>query len=146
MIFCAPEAALAQKRNFDIPSQPANRAIPLFARQAGIQIVAPGSRLRNVRTKAVKGQFEPREALDAMLAGTGIRIVSDADNTIALAAPADRSALAATRRDAVVADRTAPPPRAAADSPLAQAARPVAIVAPRMDPVALAKAGEILVT
>src|SRR6478609_8680351 len=100
MIFCAPEAALAQKRNFDIPSQPANRAIPLFARQAGIQIVAPGSRLRKLRTSAVKGQFEPREALDAMLAGTGIRIVSDTDNTIALAAPLDMPARVARATNA----------------------------------------------
>lgn len=84
---CLPAAAQAQPRNFDIPAQPANRAIALFAQQAGIQIIAPGSRLRTIRTKSVRGQYEVRAALRAMLEGTGIRIVSDDNNSITLGMP-----------------------------------------------------------
>jgi len=83
-VFCLPCAVQAQIRNFDIPSQPANRAIPLFAQQAGIQIIAPGSRLRNVQTKAIKGALDVRAALLAMLEGTGVRIVADTNDTITL--------------------------------------------------------------
>jgi len=79
-----PEIALAQQRSFDVPSQPANRAIPQFAEQAGIQIIAPGKKLRNLRTRGVKGRLEVRQALKAMLEGTGLRIVADRNNTITL--------------------------------------------------------------
>jgi len=143
--FWAPQAALAQKRNFDIPSQPANRAIPLFAQQAGIQIVAPGSRLRNLRTKAVKGQFEPRDALEAMLAGTGIQIVSDADNTIALAVPAP-APLRLAHRDAAPANKDAAPSRPAVINRPAIDMQKPAIPPTWPEEIARADAGEILVT
>ena len=45
----APAAAWAQARAFDVPAQPANRSIPEFARQAGIEIVAPGRALLTAR-------------------------------------------------------------------------------------------------
>jgi len=85
--FCLPAQAQAEERNFDIPAQPANRAVLEFARQADIQIVAPGRKLRNVRTRSIRGQFEVREALEAMLEGTGIRIASYKGNTITLSVP-----------------------------------------------------------
>lgn len=88
---CAPGTALAKERSFDIPRQPANRAILQFARQASIQIIAPGSRLRGLRTKSVKGRFEVRRALERMLEGTGIRIVADSNNTITLGVAPARS-------------------------------------------------------
>ncbi len=84
---CAPQTAQAQERSFNVPAQSANRAILVFARQAGIQIVAPGSRLRNLRTNGIKGRLDIRDALRAMLRGTGIQIVSDAGNTITLSVP-----------------------------------------------------------
>ncbi|MEJ7936150.1 hypothetical protein WG907_18135, partial [Sphingobium sp. AN558] len=46
----APLAAVAQQRTFDLPSQSATKSVPEFARQAGIQIVAPGKKLRGVTT------------------------------------------------------------------------------------------------
>ena len=97
---CVPGAALAQPRSFDIPSQPANRAIVQFAQQAGVQIVAPGSRLRHMRTRAIRGRFEIRRALETMLQGTGVRIVSDQNNVITLGIE--------------IRPRRAPPPRAQA--------------------------------
>lgn|GEM_PF-198257 len=84
LVLCAPAPLCAQERSFDIPGQPANRAIVLFAQQAGIQIIAPGSRLRTLRTRTIKGRYEVRAALNAMLEGTGIRILSDRDNFITL--------------------------------------------------------------
>ncbi|MDB5367630.1 MAG: TonB-dependent receptor-like protein [Rhodospirillales bacterium] len=64
--------AHAQTKSFDVPAQPATQAIPEFARQASIQIVAPGIRLRGIQTNAIRGQFDVREALKQMLVGTGL--------------------------------------------------------------------------
>jgi outer membrane receptor protein involved in Fe transport len=64
--------AYAQTRKFDIPSQPAEKSIPLFARQAGIQIVANGVAVRGKRTNAVRGNMTVERALRALLSGTGL--------------------------------------------------------------------------
>lgn len=74
----------AQARDFNIPAQEATRAIPEFARQAGVQIVASGKSLRGIKTRPVKGQMDARAALEAMLEGTGLSIASDNGKTITL--------------------------------------------------------------
>jgi outer membrane receptor protein involved in Fe transport len=94
-----PGAAFAQQRNFDLPAQSGTRSIPEFARQAGIQIVAPGSKLRKIRTRGLKGALDVRAALNALLQGTGLRVVADDGKTITLAA----SAPTAPRRSAAQA-------------------------------------------
>jgi outer membrane receptor protein involved in Fe transport len=76
--------AWAQTRTFDIPAEDAVKAIPEFARQAGIQIVAPADRLKGVHTPAITGSMDLHAALDKLLAGTGIEIVSDDGQTIIL--------------------------------------------------------------
>lgn len=90
--------ALAQQRTFDLPSQDAVKAIPAFARQAGIQIVAPAGQLRGVRTPAVRGNLDTHQALAALLRGTGLEIASDNGSLItlrqAVSAPASTGARA----------------------------------------------------
>jgi iron complex outermembrane receptor protein len=78
------QAAFAQNRQFNLPSRAANEAIPEFARQAGIQIVAPGGKLRGVRTNPVKGEYDVREALGILVRGTSLKIISDQGSTIML--------------------------------------------------------------
>src|SRR3546814_6002076 len=63
---------LAQERSFNVPAQNAARAIPEFARQAGIQIVASGVATRGKTTNAVQGSMSVREGLRILLAGTGL--------------------------------------------------------------------------
>lgn len=82
MMLASP--ALAKPTRFNIPSEDAVQSIPEFARQAGLQIVAPADRLRGVRTPAVKGTLEPREALALLLRGTGLEIASDNGRVITL--------------------------------------------------------------
>jgi outer membrane receptor protein involved in Fe transport len=79
-------SAAAQTRTFNVPAEDAVKAIPEFARQAGIQIVAPGDALRGVRTPAINGSLELHAALNTLLAGTGIEIASDDGQTIILRA------------------------------------------------------------
>ncbi|MEI9852410.1 MAG: TonB-dependent receptor [Sphingomonas sp.] len=122
-----PGVAQAQQRSFDVPSQPANRAIPEFARQAGIQIIAPGSKLRKLRTRGIRGQLEIRSALKAMLEGTGIRILSDTSNTITLgiaAAPPRSAAPSRVRPPAVVGQRPAEPQSSARRRPVLTGTQP----------------------
>ncbi|WP_066817835.1 TonB-dependent receptor [Sphingomonas mali] len=85
-ISLAAPAAHADPKSFNVPSEPAAKAIPEFARQAGLQIVAPKGGLRGIRTSAVKGAMEPRDALAILLQGSGLEVASDDGRVIALRA------------------------------------------------------------
>ena len=76
--------AAAQQRVFDIQPLPANKAVLEFARQANVQIVAPGGKIRAVRTRRVKGVLEVMSALETMLRGTGLRVLARSPSTITL--------------------------------------------------------------
>jgi outer membrane receptor protein involved in Fe transport len=77
--------AWAQAKPIDIPAEDAGKSIPELARQAGVQIIAPGQALHGVVTPAVKGEYEVRGALTSMLQGTDLRIAADDGRTIVLA-------------------------------------------------------------
>lgn len=79
--------ATAQQREFSVPAQPATTAIPEFARQAGVQIIAPGGVLRGINTPAVEGEADVREALVLMLRDTKLRILSYNNGVITLGSP-----------------------------------------------------------
>jgi iron complex outermembrane recepter protein len=82
LVAAAP--ARAQDRAFDLPAQPAVKAIPQFARQARIQIVAPARDLAGVRTPAIKGTMDVRTALRRLIAGTPLQIASDDGQVVTL--------------------------------------------------------------
>ncbi len=84
----SPGAARAQPRSFDIPAEDAGRSIPELARQAGVQIVAPGQALHGLVTPAIKGRFEIQDALAKMLYGSNLSVASDDGHTIVLAVAA----------------------------------------------------------
>ncbi|TWB18464.1 TonB-dependent receptor [Nitrospirillum amazonense] len=73
--FSAP--AVAQTRSFDLPAQPAVSAIPAFAKQAGIQIVAPAGQLDGISTQAIHGELDRKKALATLLQGTPLVVSSD---------------------------------------------------------------------
>ena len=68
----APASAAAERRSFDLPAGPATLALKLFSEQSGRTLLADGDLIAGVTTVAVKGDFTPREALDRLLAGTGL--------------------------------------------------------------------------
>jgi len=61
--------AAAARMAFDVPAGEANRTLKQFAQQAGREIIFP---TLGDRTNAVEGELTVREALDQMLAGTGL--------------------------------------------------------------------------
>jgi len=82
-------AARAQTDSFNVPAQDAATAIPEFARQANLQIIAPADKLNGVRAHAVTGSLDARAALKELLQGTGLVVASDDGHTISLRFIAD---------------------------------------------------------
>lgn len=67
-----PAAAAAQSRQFDVPAQPARTGIPMFAHQAGIQILVTGTLAQGVTVNRVRGTMDVAQALQLLLAGTDL--------------------------------------------------------------------------
>ena len=97
--------AWAQTKDFNVPAEDAVKAIPEFARQAGIQIVAPADQLKGVKTPALSGAIDLHVALSRLLDGTGIEIASDDGQTIVLRVR-PKNAQAASNEAAVRAPET----------------------------------------
>jgi TonB-dependent receptor len=74
----------AQTQTFNLLSQPAVNAIPMFARQAGIQIVAPAGKLDGINTQAIHGDMDRRQALAKLLEGTPLVVSSDDGKVVIL--------------------------------------------------------------
>ncbi|MBC7366575.1 MAG: TonB-dependent receptor [Undibacterium sp.] len=73
-IFSAPDPS---PRQFDLPRGAAAETLKRFAAQANREIMFPAEPVAGVTTNPVKGTFAPREALDRMVARTGLLIVED---------------------------------------------------------------------
>jgi outer membrane receptor protein involved in Fe transport len=104
-------AAYAQQRTFDVPAGLAVKTIPEFARQAGIQIIAPADQLDGVVTPPVTGARDARAALKVLIAATHLEIASDDGAVISLhnakrVAKADAPAAPAARPNNAVASGT----------------------------------------
>jgi iron complex outermembrane receptor protein len=72
----------AQTKTFDVPAQAAVQGIPLFGKQAGIQILASATILADKRVNAVKGDYTVTAGLAQLLDGTGLEAVPDAASGI----------------------------------------------------------------
>lgn len=71
----AMSARLAQSAGelaFDIPAQSLDRALAAYAARTGRQVVAPGEVTAGLVSSPVQGTFTPEQALDRLLAGTGV--------------------------------------------------------------------------
>lgn len=74
---CLATAAPTTPMTFDVPADSAEKALRLFSRQSGLEVVFASEVTRGVRTKAVQGEMPARQALDAMLTGTGLVVFED---------------------------------------------------------------------
>jgi iron complex outermembrane recepter protein len=111
LIVCLARPAFAQDRAFDIPEQPATAGIPAFAKQAGIQIIAPATELGDKKTHAVLGTFSVDAALAQLLRGTGLQVASRNGNVVSLSVTAPPASAPPTPRP------TPPSPTTATDPP-----------------------------
>ena len=128
-VLACGSAATAQQRSFNVPSQEAARAIPEFAQQAGIQIIAPATQLGGTRTRAVRGDMDTRQALNLLLQGTNLEIASNDGAVIVLRVRPSGQDAPVTRRGR---DDTAPMAEGAADQQ-ASTLSDVVVTARRME-------------
>ncbi|OYX64315.1 MAG: hypothetical protein B7Y88_11560 [Sphingomonadales bacterium 32-64-17] len=82
-----PVNANARTRTFSVPVQSASEGVRDLARQAGIQIIVAGSQAAGRVTREVRGRMEVRDALEALLAGTGL-VVRSFNGRMAILGPA----------------------------------------------------------
>src|ERR1700676_4401112 len=108
----AMTAAMSQTTAFDVPGQEAATAIPEFARQAGLQIIAPADKLKGVKTHSLHGAIDTRAALKLLLEGPGLHRGADDGHTISLRFPEGAGNTTSTVTPAVGAGQ----PAAAADT------------------------------
>ncbi|MGH7957883.1 MAG: carboxypeptidase-like regulatory domain-containing protein, partial [Opitutaceae bacterium] len=72
--------AASEKKRFDISAGLANETLKQFSAQTGAdeRLLYSADSVDGVKTKAVKGEMKPREALDRMLVDTVLTVVEDA--------------------------------------------------------------------
>lgn len=125
----APARAEAQVRQFDVAVQPAKDGIVVFARQAGIQILAPGAATQGRRIGAIKGRFTVEEALRKLAASGHMRLISFDGRTAILGEGAATSEAVSVSGNRLAAPRS-PAPQAAPEAREPVAAVPTPAAAP----------------
>ncbi|MDO8542158.1 MAG: hypothetical protein Q7S40_17100 [Opitutaceae bacterium] len=76
--------ATPAKISFDLPADSAEKSLRLFSRQSGLEVVFASAVAKGVRTQAVKGEMPAREALAAMLAGSGLVVYEDKSGAVSI--------------------------------------------------------------
>ena len=73
--------AQSAKLSFDQPAEPLGKALATLARTAGVQVVFASALTEGKAAPALKGSYTAREALDALLAGSGLMLRVQDDKT-----------------------------------------------------------------
>jgi iron complex outermembrane receptor protein len=121
---CTAVPVFAAPPQFDVEGGHIEDVLPEFARQAGIQIIAPANAAGESRIEVgqVKGQMDARQALNQLLDGTGLTIASDDGRTITLRAARPLLASLGGLGGLAVATAAQPQPVAPAEVDVAPAA------------------------
>ncbi len=93
-------AQSSQPRSFAIPAQPLASALDRFADQTGISFAYRTGDISTIRSPGVSGMLAPREALQQLLAGTGVSFAFTGANTVTITRAPDAGA-GAMQLDAV---------------------------------------------
>jgi iron complex outermembrane receptor protein len=80
-------AAAATPMAIDIPAQPLAQALNELARQANLQMTFPAGLVAGKQAPAVTGRLTVQQALDRLLAGSGLRSSQTGNSVIVQAAP-----------------------------------------------------------
>jgi iron complex outermembrane receptor protein len=84
LAICPVVNAMADSVEFDIAAQPMPQALKRFAAQAHLQLLFDYKAVEALKTSAVRGRFEARDALGMLLRGTGLTFQQVNDHTIAI--------------------------------------------------------------
>ncbi|NMG64018.1 TonB-dependent siderophore receptor [Azoarcus indigens] len=80
LLACAAHAQTAPVR-FDQAAEPLDRALNEAARRAGVQVFFASDITAGRRAPALRGDYTPREALERLLAGSGLRLQARDERT-----------------------------------------------------------------
>ncbi|WP_219703471.1 TonB-dependent receptor [Marinomonas lutimaris] len=78
------ESAAVEKRYYNIPAGPLSQAVNTFAAVSGMYLGGNGALLKNKKTLGFDGEYTPGQALDLLLAGTGLSYDIGDDKSIVL--------------------------------------------------------------
>lgn len=73
LTWASSNTAFANPVAFDIPAMALDRALAVFARQAGLQLALPPTLAKGHISRTVTGSHEPADALPLLLRGSGLR-------------------------------------------------------------------------
>lgn len=76
--------ASTARRVFDLPADTVDRSIRRFSDQCGLEIIYESAITRGLRARAVKGEMTADEALETLLAGTGLVVVRDTSGAFSI--------------------------------------------------------------
>ncbi|WP_417836942.1 TonB-dependent receptor domain-containing protein [Thalassospira tepidiphila] len=85
-------AQASATHSFDIAPQMLADALALFGQQAGVQVSADGELVRGVETSGVSGEYQTEDALQRLLAGTGLTFRIATSGAITITGSAQSSA------------------------------------------------------
>jgi hypothetical protein len=67
----------ARTQEFDLPAESAEKALKDFAAQSGLEVLFSPQTTADIQTRAVKGDYTPRDAMNRLLAGTALVAAQD---------------------------------------------------------------------
>ncbi len=106
LLACAAHAQSARVR-IDLPSAPLDRAIGALARQAGVQVFLSSDLAQGHAAPALHGEYTPREALERLVAGSGLVVRAQDGKTFTVErAPATQGGTLAEVQVVAEADRS----------------------------------------
>ena len=100
-------AATAPSMPFDLPADAAERSLRRFSRQSGAEVMFASGITKDIRTRGVKGEMTPRDALDAMLKDSGLVVFEDKSGAFSIRRPGPLPR-AAERPAADAAEKSSP--------------------------------------
>jgi iron complex outermembrane receptor protein len=80
----APNPPIPQQTNYQIRSQTLDTALVEFSLKSGLQVIADGKLTAGVKSPGVSGRYSPEQALQKLLAGTGVAVQTSRNGTVAL--------------------------------------------------------------
>ncbi len=94
-IICAAPAAAqpAQRADYSLPAQELSRSLREVSVRSSTSIIAPSELIAGRRAPPLQGRFSPREALERLLAGSGLGI-SEEDGTLIVTRLAEQASAA----------------------------------------------------
>ena len=75
---------VAKAADFNIPAGDLKAALDAYARQSGVPVLFSTDLVRGYRSKGVRGDYAPEEALTQILSGTGLSTYRDTDGSVGI--------------------------------------------------------------